>query len=116
MHRAETENQRQVAGSFIDWGIPTTESIQLCREAAPDLPIIASGGIRSGVDIAKAIALGAAMGGLAGPFLKAAVISPEAVIEVIQRLMREIQISMFAAGAKDLEELQKINLLEVSPS
>jgi isopentenyl-diphosphate delta-isomerase len=68
------------------------------------------------VDIAKAIALGADLGGLAGPFLKAAVISSGAVVEVIQRLLREIQISMFAAGVKDLEELRKINLLEVSPS
>jgi isopentenyl-diphosphate delta-isomerase len=116
MHRAETEIQRQVAGAFVDWGIPTTESIQLCKEAAPDLPIFASGGVRSGVDIAKAVALGAAMGGLAGPFLKAAVISPEAVVEVIQGLLREIQISMFAAGAKDLEALRKIDLLEIFPS
>ena len=116
MHRAETEIQRQVAGAFIDWGIPTTESIQLCREAAPELPIFASGGIRGGVEIAKAIALGAVMGGMAGPFLKAAVVSPEAVVEVIQGLLREIQICMFAAGAKDLDALRKIELLEVSPS
>jgi isopentenyl-diphosphate delta-isomerase len=116
MHRAENETQHQVAAAFIDWGIPTTESIQLAKEAAPELPIFASGGIRSGVDIAKAVALGAAMGGLAGPFLKAAVVSPEAVVEVIRRLLREVQISMFAAGAKDLDSLRKINLLEISPS
>ena len=116
MHRAESEIQRQIAAAFIDWGIPTTESIQLVKGSAPGLPIFASGGIRSGVDIAKSVALGAAMGGLASPFLKAAIVSPEAVVDVIQRLLREVQITMFAAGAKDLKSLSDINLLEISPS
>jgi len=112
MHRAENELQRQVASAFIDWGIPTAESIQIVRQAAPELPILASGGIRSGVDIAKSIALGATMGGMAGPFLKAASKSSEAVSQVIQRVTREIQISMFAAGAGDLKSLGEIQLLK----
>jgi isopentenyl-diphosphate delta-isomerase len=116
MHRAQTEAQRQVASSFIDWGIPTAESLQLVKEAAPDTPIFASGGIRNGVDIAKSIALGATMSGLAGPFLKAATVSPDAVVEVIQILIREIRICMFAVGAIDLDVLKKINLLEIYPS
>ena len=116
MHRSQTETQRQVAGSFIDRGIPTAETLQLVKEAAPDIPVFASGGIRNGVDIAKTVALGATMAGLAGPFLKAAVDSPEAVLEIIHILVREIQICMFAAGAKDLDTLQQINLLEIFPS
>jgi len=116
MHRAQNETQRQVAAAFIDWGIPTAESLQLVKEAAPDIPVFASGGIRNGVDIAKSIALGATMAGLAGPFLKAAVDSPEAVLDIIQRLVREIQISMFAAGASDLNELSQVDLLEIYPS
>ena len=56
------------------------------------------------------------MAGMAGPFLRAAVDSPEAVLEVIQGIIREIQISMFAAGAKDLDALRQIELLEISPS
>jgi isopentenyl-diphosphate Delta-isomerase len=112
MHRAKNELQRQVASAFIDWGIPTAESIQIVRQAAPELPILASGGIRSGVDIAKSIALGATMGGMAGPFLKAASKSSEAVSQVIQRVTREIQISMFAAGAGDLKSLGEIQLLK----
>jgi isopentenyl-diphosphate delta-isomerase len=112
MHRAESEQQRQVAAAFINWGIPTAESIQIVRQAAPGLPILASGGIRSGVDIAKSIALGAALGGMAGPFLKAAAKSAEAVVLEIQRVTQEIQISMFAAGAKDLQSLGKIQLLK----
>jgi len=110
MHRAENELQRQVASAFIDWGIPTAESIQIVRQTAPELPIFASGGIRSGVDITKSIALGATMGGMAGPFLKAASQSSEAVSQVIQRVTREIQISMFAAGAGDLKSLGEILL------
>jgi len=116
MHRAQNETQRQAAAAFIDWGIPTAESLQLVKEAAPDIPVFASGGIRNGVDIAKSIALGATMAGLAGPFLKAAVESPQAVLDIIQRLIREIQISMFAAGASDLNELSHIDLLEIFPS
>jgi isopentenyl-diphosphate Delta-isomerase len=112
MHRAENDLQRQVASAFIDWGIPTAESIQIVRQAAPELPILASGGIRTGVDIAKSIALGATMGGMAGPFLKAASQSSEAVSQVIQRVTREIQISMFAAGAADLNVLREIQLLK----
>lgn len=112
MHRAETETQRQVASSFVDWGISTAESIQNVRETAPDMPIFASGGIRSGVDIAKSIALGATLGGLASPFLKAAAQSPDAVLQVIERITTEIRISMFASGAKDLKALGEIQLIK----
>ena len=112
MHRAETDVQRQVASSFVDWGIPTAESIQIVRDLAPHLPIFASGGIRNGVEIAKSIALGAEMAGLAGPFLKAAATSQEAVQQVIDRITTEIRISMFAAGARDLKALREIQLIK----
>ena len=112
MHRAETDIQRQVASSFVDWGISTGESIQIAREVAPNLPIFASGGIRSGVEIAKSIALGATMAGMAGPFLKAAAISQEAVHQAIERITTEIRISMFAAGARDLKDLGDIQLIK----
>lgn len=111
MHRANSELETLVASSFIDWGIPTAESLQIVRQTVPDLPLFASGGIRSGVDIAKSIALGADLGGMAGPFLKAAAQSPEAVRLAILRVSREIRISMFAAGAGNLTELRGIQLL-----
>jgi isopentenyl-diphosphate delta-isomerase len=112
MYRAETESQRQVASTFVDWGIPTADSIQIVRDVAPNLPIFASGGIRNGVEIAKSIALGATLAGLAGPFLKAAAQSQQAVIEGIDRITTEIRISMFAAGARDLKALRDIQLIK----
>ncbi|MGB2963782.1 MAG: type 2 isopentenyl-diphosphate Delta-isomerase [Anaerolineales bacterium] len=114
MHRAKTEDQRIIASSFVNWGIPTAETIQIVHDATPELPVFASGGLRNGVDITKCIALGAVMGGLAGPFLKAAILAPEAVVNVINRIKKEIQISMFAAGAGDLDALSKSQLIKTS--
>jgi isopentenyl-diphosphate delta-isomerase len=111
MHRAKTESQKRVAGAFVDWGIPTAESILNVKRAAPHLPVIASGGLRDGVEVAKCLALGATLGGLASPFLKAADASLEAVIETIQELAREIRIAMFAAGAGNIAQLQETPLV-----
>lgn len=112
MHRAQNKSQARLASAFLDWGIPTAESILNIRKAVPGLIIFASGGIRSGVDIAKCIALGARLGGMASPFLKSAVHSVDDTIQTIQQIQREIQICMFAAGVKNLDELKKIKLLE----
>jgi isopentenyl-diphosphate delta-isomerase len=111
MFRAPDDLHRRIAAAFRDWGIPTTESIQMVKRAAPHLPIIASGGIRSGIDIAKAIALGASIGGMAGPFLKAATISAEAVAETLEETIRVLRIAMFAAGAGDIAALQQTPLV-----
>jgi isopentenyl-diphosphate delta-isomerase len=114
MHRATNESQARLAAAFMDWGIPTAESILQVRQAAPELLIFASGGLRSGVDIAKCLALGARLGGMASPFLKAAVQSLDATILTIQELSREIQICMFATGAKVLSELTPSRLTRYS--
>jgi isopentenyl-diphosphate delta-isomerase len=106
MHRAEDESQRRLAAAFSDWGIPTSEAILNVRRVAPQMSVFASGGLRSGVDIAKCIALGAVLGGMAGPFLKAAVRSVEDTIQTIEEIRREIQVCMFVAGAADLEQLR----------
>jgi isopentenyl-diphosphate delta-isomerase len=98
MHRASNESQARLAAAFLDWGIPTAESILQVHRAAPELVIFASGGLRSGVDIAKCIALGACLGGMASPFLRAAVESLEATTLAIDELSREIRICMFATG------------------
>jgi isopentenyl-diphosphate delta-isomerase len=110
MHRANTEIQARLAGAFLDWGIPTAETIHNVKQAAPDLTIFASGGIRNGLDIAKSIALGATLGGMASPFLKAAVKSTQDTVQTIAEIKRQIQVCMFAAGAGDLTQLKQTEL------
>ena len=111
MYRAETDSQARIAAQFIGWGIPTAEAIVQVKEAVPGIPIIASGGLRSGMDIAKAIALGASLGGMAGPFLKAAAQSEEAVLALIDETSRLIQTVMFGAGVGTLSGLQDPDIL-----
>jgi isopentenyl-diphosphate delta-isomerase len=112
-HRAPTAFHARVAASFTDWGIPTADSIQYVRKAAPELTIIASGGLRDGIDIAKCIALGASLGGLAGPFLKAATESTEAVSGLIRELDRQVRVAMFAAAAPSIKALRHTPLIRV---
>jgi isopentenyl-diphosphate delta-isomerase len=111
MYRADTEIRRRVAATFVDWGIPTSEAIIAAKQASTNLPVIASGGLRNGLDIAKCIALGAIMGGMAGPFLKAAVKSLDAVLEEIEIAKTEIQVAMFMVGAGSIIELQNTDRL-----
>lgn len=113
-HRAPTQFHAQVARAFADWGIPTAESIQEVKAVAPDLLIFASGGLRDGIDIAKSIALGAKMGGIAGSFLKAADQSSEHVNDLIRVLSRQLRVAMFAAGIPDLASLAEYPLQKVS--
>jgi isopentenyl-diphosphate delta-isomerase len=112
MHRAPDEFTRQLAATFVGWGIPTAESILNVRKAAPDMPIFASGGIKDGLDIAKCIALGATLGGMAGQFLKAAAISTEKAVEMMKLTKRQIEVTMFASGAGTLEGLKLGKLIE----
>lgn len=111
-HRAPTEFHARVARSFADWGIPTAESIQYVKSATPNMPILASGGLRNGIDVAKSIALGATLGGLAGGFLKAAAESVDAVLELEQELTKQLRVAMLCVGAKNLEKLQQVPLIE----
>jgi len=110
MHRAQSPSQARLAAAFLEWGIPTADSIQQVRRAAPNLLVFASGGLRNGLDIAKCIALGAQLGGMAGPFLKAADRSLEETILAIREVRRELQVTMFAAGAVDLNALRQTPL------
>ncbi len=112
MHRAPDDFTRQLAGTFAGWGIPTANSIQLVRKAAPNMTILASGGLKDGLDIAKCIALGAALGGMAGQFLKAAAVSTEQTIEMLNLVKRQIEVTMFAAGVGTLNGLGNGKLLK----
>lgn len=113
MHRAENESQARLAAAFINWGIPTAEAILNVRRAAPEITVIASGGLRTGVDIAKCLALGAVLGGMAGPFLKAAARSLDETRLAILEVRREIQVCMFACGASNLQSLRENRLKAV---
>lgn len=111
MYRAPTARHARIAGAFIDWGIPTAESIRYCREAAPDLPVFASGGIRDGIEAAKCIALGASLVGLAGEFLRAADRDGVAgVVELSDTITQELRVAMFCAAAGDLHALARTPL------
>jgi isopentenyl-diphosphate delta-isomerase len=112
MHRAENKSQARLASAFSDWGIPTADSILQVRKALPQIPVFASGGLRSGVEIAKCLALGANLGGMASPYLKAAAKSTELTIQTIDEVSKEIKVSMFAAGAANLKELAQTSLEE----
>ncbi len=112
MHRAETEDQARLAAAFIDWGIPTAQAILNIRAGAPQMTIFASGGLRDGIDIAKCIALGASLGGMASPFLKAANHSLETTIETIRLIQRQIQVVMFATGAANIDQLHRTPLIK----
>jgi len=114
MHRASSETSRRIAAAFADWGIPTTESIQMVRRAAPGITLVASGGIRTGVETAKAIALDADAVALATPFLKLAAVSPEAVGEKIREILEELRTAMFCVGARNLQELRRVPLQKPS--
>ena len=112
MHRAEEAFTRQLAAAFVGWGLPTAESIQIVRQAVPGMTIFASGGLKDGLDIAKCLALGATLGGMAGQFLKAAAISTENTIEKIKLTKRQVEVTMFACGAGSLESLKVGKLVE----
>ena len=116
MYRAPTVRLRRLAAAFSDWGIPTAESLQAVRTVRASmgldsLPIFASGGIRSGQDIAKCAAMGADLVGLASPFLKRAIESAEAVAEEMEILEAELRIAMFCSGASDLNALRQPGVL-----
>ncbi len=112
-HRAPGARHANVARAFADWGIPTADSIGYVREGAPGLPVIASGGLRDGVDVAKCIALGAELGGIAGPFLRAAAESLDAVRDLIWELTTQLRIAMFASGAASIAALQQTPLVRI---
>ena len=111
MYRAKTDIQRRVAEAFVDWGISTADSIRFVREAAPGLPIIASGGLKNGVDGAKCLALGASLFGLARPFLKPATMSADHVFDEVTILLEQLRAVMLCTGAQTVQALGQVEIL-----
>ena len=97
-----------VAAAFADWGVPTVQAIADARSVSGDLPVIASGGLRDGVDIAKCLALGATAAGLARPFLIAA--QADRAGEAIGTVIDQIRIATWLCGATASAELSRVHL------
>ncbi len=112
MYRTEDNSQRELAAVFADWGIPTADAIQNAVQTDPNLLVIASGGLRTGVDIAKCLALGASLGGMAGPFLKSASNSLAATLDLVELIKQQICICMFATGSATIEQLRQSKLVK----
>ncbi|MDP8962534.1 MAG: type 2 isopentenyl-diphosphate Delta-isomerase [Cyanobacteriota bacterium] len=110
--RALNVQQRRLGLTFADWGLPTAECITSIRAFAPDIPLIASGGLRNGMDVAKAIALGADISGLAWPFLQAAAESVDAVNALVQLLIAEMTTVLFCTGNLTLSQLKCSHALQ----
>ena len=96
----------RVGRTFADWGVPTVLSILEAGEAG--LPLIGTGGVRNGLHAAKAIALGATLVGMGGPFIRAALDGPEAVIAEARLALEELRVAMVLTGTRDIVGLQSL--------
>ncbi len=108
---AQRADDLELGATFAEWGIPTPDSIRAVA-SVPGVTVIGSGGVRTGIDVAKAVALGADMVGLAYPFLKAALESAAAVVARIDRTLTELRVSMFCAGIRTVADLRAASLIE----
>jgi len=110
--RQPSASGARVAGAFAGWGIPTTAALRAVRAALPAITLIGSGGIRSGVDMATALALGADLCGTARPALGPAVAAggAAAVVEDLQGYLDELRIALFCSGCGDLAALRRLEL------
>lgn len=110
-HRLPGDVRQRVAAAFADWGLPTAEAVQEARRVAPQAVILASGGIRGGMDVAKAIALGADMAGMAGPFLRVAAEGVQAVLDMAEEILETLRTAMFCIGAATIAQLRETDRL-----
>ena len=95
------------------FGVPTGESIAICRRALGDRAVIGSGGVRTGMDVAVAIALGADAAALAKPLLEAAAESEDAAVRALELLIYELRVVCFCAGASSVAELRKARVIDL---
>lgn len=110
--RADNRLQQRLGRTFADWGIPTADCIGAVRNASATIPLIASGGLRDGLEVAKTLALGADLAGLAFPFLQAADRSIEAIDELVNLLTAEIKTVLFCTGNRSIPALKQSRVLE----
>ena len=106
--RRKTRAEQQLGALFADWGIPSLTSLLACLRYAGDTPVIASGGVRNGVDAARAVAVGATATAMALPLLRAANQSKGAVVDEIKRFRSALATAMFLTGARNVSELRRV--------
>lgn len=111
--RAPDESPQRIVGRRLaGFGVPTAPSIRFCRRAFGDRTVVASGGIRHGMDVAVAIALGADVAALARPLLEAAHQSEDAAFRVLETLIYELKVICFCTGSADLAALRQVRVIE----
>ena len=96
--------------AVADWGIPTAQALMEVRRELPGMPLMASGGVRSGMDAAKALALGADVVALARPLLAPAIESTDAVVDVLGGIIEELRVCLHGCGAANLEKLRNVGV------
>jgi isopentenyl-diphosphate delta-isomerase len=101
------EDKVDLGNLLWDWGIPTAASLYMINLHSK-IPVVASGGLRTGLDVAKAIAMGSSMTAMALPVLRPATKSPEDVKSFIEKIIRELKSVMFLLGAKNIDELKRV--------
>jgi len=99
--------------ALAEWGIPTAEALLEVQHTLPDVPIIASGGIRTGMDAAKALAMGADAVAVARPLLAPAIESTAAVVDWLQRFIGELRVCLHGCGAANLVALRRRGATEL---
>lgn len=113
--RASTSRQHQIAMAFRDWGLPTADAVRQVRASCPDTTLIASGGIRDGIDCAKSIHLGADMSGLAAGLLGPALDGGDSLTERISIIIAQLRIACFCTGSRTPTELRSARLVDRNP-
>jgi isopentenyl-diphosphate Delta-isomerase len=112
-HRLNHPSGKRIAAGFRDWGIPTAEAIIDIRKELPDILLFGSGGIRNGLDVVKAIALGANLVGIARKFLVVAMKSQNDLDKLINEISNQIKITMFAIGVKKINTISSHHIRRI---
>lgn len=107
--RAQDEGGQALGALFADWGVPAVTSLLACVERANGAAVIASGGLRSGLDAARALAAGASVTAMALPLLKAAAESEDEAYRVMMEFRRQLVTAMFLVGARDVAALREVS-------
>ncbi|GAA0431225.1 type 2 isopentenyl-diphosphate Delta-isomerase [Lentibacillus halophilus] len=115
--RSNDPLKKAAAEAFNSWGIPTKDCIVSVRSALDDIPVVSSGGMKTGMDAAKALTIGADVIGFARKLLQAATESDEAVVKTMDQIELELTMTMFGIGAKtigDLKNTKRVSIMGTS--